>query len=181
MTVTLQRSQSTRPITAGALPLWPVRLQAVVVDGAMSNAIFVYEAKTRDGQPSDSFRAVASVQQMLELAASREQRGSSSYYRSTYAYFALRNPSDVTDVIDAIKSDVVQLLKGWLAKDVLNASDAIEIGVTPSAAEASTTVVALNMSVREELSADGQSIHLYSASGVYLGTIPVMNYGLPNK
>lgn len=147
----------------------------------MPAAIFVYEAKTRDGQPADRFRAVASVQQMLELPASREQRGSSSYYRSAYAYFAMRNPHDVTDTISAIQSDVVQLLKGWLAKEALNTSDTIEITVTSPADVASSTIVALNAAVREELSPDGQSLNLYNASGVYLGTIPVMNYGLPNK
>lgn len=122
MTVTLQRSQSTRPITAGTLPLWPLRLTATVQSGSMSAAVFVYRVGERDGQPADRFSAVASVQQILELPASRAQRGTSAYYRSDTAYFALRHPGDVADVVAAIESDVAQLVRGWEAKDELAVS-----------------------------------------------------------
>lgn len=105
-------------------------LTATVTAGDMPDAIFVYEAKTRDGQPADRFRAVASVQQMLELPASREQRGGNAYYRINTAYFALRNPGDVADVIEAIKADVAQLIRGWLAKETFSVSNTINIDST---------------------------------------------------
>lgn len=119
MTVDLQRSQLSTPFLAGTVPLWPLRLTATVHNGDMSSAIFVYRAGEDTGAPADRFVAVASVPGMLDIPTDRNARGESAFYRSNTAYFALRNPGDVEETFESIKSDVAQLIRGWNARNQL--------------------------------------------------------------
>ena len=117
MAITLTKATAAPELISGRQHVWPLQVVAVSDTTDLPSEIFVYHASMDDDQLNDMdiFECVASVEQLDELGTTPVEADPGNgveavpYYRSDTLLFGCRSATELEELWEKIKEDVVDL------------------------------------------------------------------------